>query len=245
MSTVSEAIHNHHQEISSTLREHVEQIVAESAQADPAALVAFLKSDLLPHAAGEERFLYPAVDPLVKAHGSATATMRVDHEFITGYVNQLDETAQALRAASADARPALQATLQRLSLQLEALLLVHLEKEERVYIPLFEEYLPKDEQQRVLDGMHEAPDAAPAANAPDEVLDVRTIPPRGRHELIFATFDALAPGTAFVLVNDHDPKPLFYQFSAEHAGLFSWDYLEKGPETWQVRIARIGQAVAV
>jgi uncharacterized protein (DUF2249 family)/hemerythrin-like domain-containing protein len=245
MSTVSEAIHNHHQEISSTLREHVEQIVAESAQADPAALVAFLKSDLLPHAAGEERFLYPAVDPLVKAHGSATATMRVDHEFITGYVNQLDETAQALRAASADARPALQATLQRLSLQLEALLLVHLEKEERVYIPLFEEYLPKDEQQRVLDGMHEAPDAAPAANAPDEVLDVRTIPPRGRHELIFATFDALAPGPAFVLVNDHDPKPLFYQFSAEHAGLFTWDYLEKGPETWQVRIARIGQAVAV
>jgi uncharacterized protein (DUF2249 family)/hemerythrin-like domain-containing protein len=245
MSTVSDAIHNHHQEISTTLRHHVEQIVAGSAQADPGALVAFLKNDLLPHAAGEERFLYPAVDPLVKAHGSATATMRVDHEFITGYVNQLDETAQALRAASADARPALQATLQRLSLQLEALLLVHLEKEERVYIPLFEEYLPKDEQQRVLDGMHEAPDAAPAANAPDEVLDVRTIPPRGRHELIFATFDALAPGTAFVLVNDHDPKPLFYQFSAEHAGLFSWDYLEKGPETWQVRIARIGQAVAV
>ncbi len=245
MSTVSDAIHNHHQEISTTLRHHVEQIVAGSANADPGALVTFLKHDLLPHAAGEERYLYPAVDPLVKAHGSATATMRVDHEFITGYVNQLDETAQALRAAPADARPALQATLQRLSLQLEALLLVHLEKEERIYIPLFEEYLPKDEQQRVLDGMHEAPDAAPAANAPDEVLDVRTIPPRGRHELIFATFEGLAPGTAFVLVNDHDPKPLFYQFSAEHAGLFSWDYLEKGPETWQVRIARIGQAVAV
>jgi uncharacterized protein (DUF2249 family) len=79
------------------------------------------------------------------------------------------------------------------------------------------------------------------ANTPDRVLDVRPMPPRGRHELIFATFDALAPGTAFVLVNDHDPKPLFYQFNAEHAGLFTWDYLERGPETWQVRIARTGQ----
>jgi uncharacterized protein (DUF2249 family)/hemerythrin-like domain-containing protein len=241
MSTVSEAIHNHHQEISATLRRHVEQIVAGSASADPGALVAFLKSDLLPHAAGEERYLYPAVDPLVKAHGSATATMQVDHEFITGYVNQLEETAQALRSAPAEARSALHAILQRLSLQLEALLLVHLEKEERVYIPLFEKYLPRDEQQRVLDGMHEAP-TAPAA--PDPVLDVRPIPPRGRHALIFATFDALAPGAAFVLVNDHDPKPLFYQFSAERAGGFTWDYLEQGPETWQVRIARTGPAVA-
>lgn len=238
MSTVSEAIHNHHQEISTTLHRHVEQIVGGAANANPDALVAFLKSDLLPHAAGEERFLYPAVDPLVKAHGNATATMMVDHEYITGYVTQLEETAQALRSASAAARPALQATLQRLSLQLEALLLVHLEKEERVYIPLFERYLPQAEQQRVLDGMHEAPPAAPAASAADAVLDVRPIPPRGRHELIFATFDALAPGTAFVLVNDHDPKPLFYQFSAEREGLFTWDYQEKGPEIWQVRIAR-------
>lgn len=73
-----------------------------------------------------------------------------------------------------------------------------------------------------------------------EILDVRTIPPRGRHELIFDTFDSLPAGAAFVLVNDHDPKPLFYQFSAEREGLFSWDYLEKGPEVWRVRIARKG-----
>ena len=66
MSIVSEAIHNHHQEISATLRRHVEQIIKGSASADPGALVAFLKHDLLPHAAGEERYLYPAVDPLVK-----------------------------------------------------------------------------------------------------------------------------------------------------------------------------------
>jgi uncharacterized protein (DUF2249 family) len=72
----------------------------------------------------------------------------------------------------------------------------------------------------------------------DQQLDVRQEPPARRHELIFATYEALAHGTAFVLVNDHDPKPLRYQFSAEHAGDFTWDYLEEGPEVWRVRIGR-------
>ena len=60
-------------------------------------------------------------------------------------------------------------------------------------------------------------------------LDVRTIPPRQRHPLIFETFDALAPGEAFELVNDHDPKPLYYQLNAERPGLLAWEYLEQGP----------------
>lgn len=73
----------------------------------------------------------------------------------------------------------------------------------------------------------------------DEVrLDVREISPRERHPLIFQTFDDLQPGTAFVLVNDHDPKPLRYQLAAEREGTFVWDYLESGPETWQVRIGK-------
>ncbi|MCZ7567993.1 MAG: DUF2249 domain-containing protein [Ardenticatenaceae bacterium] len=69
-------------------------------------------------------------------------------------------------------------------------------------------------------------------------LDVRVIAPRDRHPLIFSRFDALQPGEAFILVNDHDPKPLWYQFSFERDGLFDWTYLEQGPETWQVEIKR-------
>jgi uncharacterized protein (DUF2249 family) len=45
-------------------------------------------------------------------------------------------------------------------------------------------------------------------------------------------------GGGFVLVNDHDPKPLYYQFAAEHPDQFTWDYLEQGPEIWRVRIGR-------
>jgi len=73
---------------------------------------------------------------------------------------------------------------------------------------------------------------------PDQELDVRDEAPANRHALIFETFGRLQPGEAFVLVNDHDPKPLYYQFSAEHSDSFSWDYLEEGPEAWRVRIGR-------
>lgn len=68
-------------------------------------------------------------------------------------------------------------------------------------------------------------------------LDVRTIIPRERHPLIFKTFDALQPGEAFELVNDHDPKPLYYHLQAERTGL-TWSYLEQGPEVWRVAIGR-------
>jgi uncharacterized protein (DUF2249 family) len=74
----------------------------------------------------------------------------------------------------------------------------------------------------------------------DQQLDVRTEIPARRHELIFETYSKLEPGEGFVLVNDHDPKPLYYQFAAEHPGEFTWDYLEEGPLVWQVRIGRAG-----
>lgn len=74
--------------------------------------------------------------------------------------------------------------------------------------------------------------------APTE-LDVRVHEPKVRHGLIFGTFEALAVGDAFILVNDHDPKPLRYQLEAENAGEFSWEYLEEGPEVWKVRISRV------
>ncbi|MDE3070179.1 MAG: DUF2249 domain-containing protein [Acidobacteriota bacterium] len=74
----------------------------------------------------------------------------------------------------------------------------------------------------------------------DRELDVRSEPPARRHTLIFETYGRLGAGEGFVLVNDHDPKPLRYQFEAEHAGEFDWTYHEQGPEVWRVRIGRAG-----
>lgn len=72
----------------------------------------------------------------------------------------------------------------------------------------------------------------------EAVIDVRTIVPRERHPKIFGAYRDLPPGGSFLLVNDHDPKPLYYQFQAELGGGFEWSYLESGPEVWKVRIAK-------
>jgi len=65
------------------------------------------------------------------------------------------------------------------------------------------------------------------------VLGVRTLPPARRHSLIFENYEGLQPGRSFVLVNDPDPKPLYYQFAYEKAGAFTWNYEERHhrPET--------------
>ena len=69
-------------------------------------------------------------------------------------------------------------------------------------------------------------------------LDIRTIPPMRRHPLIFDQFEALKQDESFILINDHDPKSLYYQFQAERTNQFTWQYLEEGPEAWRVRIGR-------
>ena len=83
----------------------------------------------------------------------------------------------------------------------------------------------------------------PESPKPDvgERLDVRPIPPFQKHPTIFGRYHALTAGESFTLVNDHDPKPLYYQFAAEHAGAFEWEYLEVGP-VWRVRIGKPAEA---
>ena len=70
------------------------------------------------------------------------------------------------------------------------------------------------------------------------VVDVSAVIPRERHPRVFGAWNSLAEGTAMLLVNDHDPVPLYYQFAAEYRGGFRWEYLERGPETWRVRISK-------
>lgn len=69
-------------------------------------------------------------------------------------------------------------------------------------------------------------------------LNVTTIAPRERHPLIFSMFDDLPSGEGFILVNDHDPKPLYYSFLHEREGRFAWEYLQQGPEEWRVKISK-------
>ena len=60
----------------------------------------------------------------------------------------------------------------------------------------------------------------------DAQIDVRKYEPKDKHPMIFNTFHNLKPGEKMELINDHDPRPLYYQFMAEL------------PETFMVYILR-------
>lgn len=83
--------------------------------------------------------------------------------------------------------------------------------------------------------------STPSVNETPEVIstiDVREVPHAQRHPLIFKSYDRLRPGQAFILVVDHDPKPVLFELDFIQHGIFKWTYLEQGPEIWRVRFEK-------
>lgn len=72
----------------------------------------------------------------------------------------------------------------------------------------------------------------------ENILNVTLLEPRQKHPTIFVRFDELAEGESLTIHNDHDPKPLYYQLLGERGNIFTWEYLEQGPELWKVRITK-------
>ncbi len=79
----------------------------------------------------------------------------------------------------------------------------------------------------------------------EKIFDVRSVPCSVKHGQIFDHWEKLAVGDYFVLKSDHDPIPLRYQFEFEFKNVYGWDYLEQGPEVFQVKISKLGDAAAV
>lgn len=69
-------------------------------------------------------------------------------------------------------------------------------------------------------------------------IKVTEYPPHMKHKVIFETFNKLEANQALLIINDHDPKPLHYQFQSMHPDGFEWEYIEQGPETFQVKIVK-------
>ena len=69
-------------------------------------------------------------------------------------------------------------------------------------------------------------------------LDVRTLPPPKKHATIHELLEGLAPGDTLRIINDHDPRPLRYELEHDYPDSFQWTYLESGPQTWRVDIAK-------
>lgn len=72
----------------------------------------------------------------------------------------------------------------------------------------------------------------------DNILNVTLLEPKLKHPTIFARYDELKEGESLIIHNDHDPKPLYYQLQGERGNVFTWEYLEQGPEWWKIKISK-------
>jgi uncharacterized protein (DUF2249 family) len=209
------------------------------------AFVGLLRDEVLPHADAEEGTLYRVGATLAPSR-LLVAAMVAEHRRL-----------QALVEALATARTPV--TMAATALALRTLFEAHLAKENDQLVPAL--VLERVDLADLLAGMHEI--LGDAAGQPQGGcgcggcgcgggaegqttgvaqpgdLDVRQLPHAARHERIFGMVAELAPGEAFVLANDHDPKPLRYQLEAMNPGQISWEYLEQGPEIWRVVVGRV------
>lgn len=79
-----------------------------------------------------------------------------------------------------------------------------------------------------------------AAQTDAPVLDVRTIPHAVRHAAVLGAVTGVARGGQIVLVAPHDPLPLLRELEECAPQAFSVGYDSAGPETWAVRLTRVG-----
>lgn len=195
--------------------------VAGSQKVVHAALVDFCSGELRRHLVAADQTLYAAASGaaetrlLVRALRTTTAALNARIEALSA----TDDTASGTAVAQA----------------IEAVLAVHLAAEETVLLPALAA-LPGADLPALVTDMLTLLAGGELDHPP--VLDVREIPHGQRHPRIFARYARLAPGEDFVLVNNHDPKPLRREFEATHPGTHTWDYLESGPDIWQVRIGK-------
>lgn len=73
----------------------------------------------------------------------------------------------------------------------------------------------------------------------EQELDVRGMHKPDKHPAIFAAYDALPVGGAFILINDHDPKHLRDEFETDHPRGYGWEYLSRERRNWRIRITRL------
>lgn len=158
MENAVEMIKAHHRSISEQLEEGVNAIEAakvtdyDSRTFDE--FVTFLTDDLIPHAEGEERSMYPAVRDLICRYDNPLATMSLDHQAIIDRINKLKDIV-ARMDASQEEQERLLPQAKRLSIELGALISVHLAKEEIALLPLMEEHMSEEEIVGVVHKMHE------------------------------------------------------------------------------------------
>ncbi|OBG15695.1 cation-binding protein [Mycolicibacterium celeriflavum] len=235
----AETVRNHHAELAGRMQALTEAMLSAAErgadfEAARTAATEFLTGELLPHAAAEEARLYPAAANTERARPLIESMIAV-HHIIGGLVDRIQTETSPMRAAAAGHA-------------LRVLFDTHLVDENDRILPIVAAD-PHVSLADALGGMHEllgghhgvegGHRCGCESDAGEPVLDVREVPHSIRHATVFGAFDAVPVGASMVLVAPHDPVPLLRQLHDRTSGRISVDYLERGPEAWRLRLARL------
>ena len=128
-----------------------------------------LGEDVVRYIQANEVSLFPAVAPLLVSEEEVMAPMILDIRAIDETMNEAEELSLLMLGAPDDAQRESAKCIERLAAQLDAIIRLHLEKLEHIYLPLLRE-LPPDHQKVTLDRLAaecgrppEWPEAVPAA----------------------------------------------------------------------------------
>ncbi|MER6590714.1 DUF2249 domain-containing protein [Micromonospora purpureochromogenes] len=251
--SVADAVVRHHAQLAAALNRRTDQVRDAAEQGDAAGvlrardeLVGWLHEELLPHAYAEETALYPAAGN--RREGELLVRGMLDeHQMITRLVGELTAATRPVDVAAA-------------ARALAVLFAAHLGKENTLIVPLLVDAADVS-LATLVDGLHDllgssdstaggcggtcgcGGDRGPAdAPAPtlsiDPRLDVRQLPHDQRHAMVLAALDALPAGGALVLVAPHAPRPLLAEIEARYQGGMLAEWLQDGPDAWQIRLSR-------
>ncbi len=263
-----EAVKQHHAEMAGTLAALAGRLLtaadADAASRAREALVTWARSDLVPHAEAEESALYPLAHADTRGRLLVEA-MIAEHRLLTSLLQQLAAASdQVSAAATAQALSVLfESHLAKENDQILPLLAKRSDVALMDVLGGLHELLGGHDG-HAHDG-HAGPEHAHGHGHPHgdaegpaggcgsgshscacgesdagelPELDARVVPHAIRHATVFGALDAVRPGGGMVLVAPHDPLPLLSQIEARNPGVFTTEYLERGPEAWRIRFLR-------
>jgi hemerythrin-like domain-containing protein len=151
-----ETFHAYHRELLARLHAALEELENDGDVSADAGLARLsgLADDFVRYVEANGGSLYPAVAPLVLSYREVMAPMLLDIRAIDDLVAESEEIALEELNSSDEGRRSRRRRIERLAAQFDAVIRLHFDKLERIYLPMLAE-VPADERRAVLDHMAE------------------------------------------------------------------------------------------
>ena len=154
MIDAEETFHSYHRELLARMRAAVQALDDREDEGNAAFSVALssLAEDFARYVEANEASLYPAVAPLVRSEEEVMAPMKLDVRAIADDAAEGEVTALEALTANEQGRRSSARRIRLLAARTEAIIRLHFDKLERIYLPLLAE-LPAEQRRAILEEM--------------------------------------------------------------------------------------------